>query len=63
MPKKKPERPSGMTPEALDELDRRHKAGEDMRGLFSLKTGKPIRQSADLAALNAEIGKLNLKPN
>lgn len=46
MAKRKNERQSGMTPEALRELERRFKAGENMSGLFSLKTGKPIKQSA-----------------
>lgn len=40
MPRKL-ERKSRMTPEALKELGRRHKAGEDMRGPFSLTTGRP----------------------
>ena len=60
---KKPERQSRMTPEALKELARRHRAGEKMGGLFSLKTGKPIKQSAELAAINAELaGMTELQP-
>lgn len=56
--KKGIERKSRMTPQALKELERRHKAGEDMRGLFSLKTGRPIKQSRYLAAVNEELGVL-----
>lgn len=36
-------RKSQMTPEAIAELARRHKAGHDMRGVFSLTTGKLVR--------------------
>ena len=36
-------RKSRMMPEAIEELGRRHKAGDDMRGAFSLTTGKPVR--------------------
>jgi hypothetical protein len=32
------------------------------RGPFSLKTGKPIKQTKALAAINAEVAKLQFKP-
>lgn len=51
-------RKSQMTPEALRELGRRQKAGEDMSGPFSLKTGKPIKQTPEMAAINAELAAL-----
>ena len=50
-----------MTSESLDELTRRHKAGEDMSGPFDLKTGKPIKQSKKLAAINAELAALKFE--
>lgn len=56
---RKPERKSRMTPEALDELTRRHKAGEDMSGPFDLQTGKPIKQTPEMAAINAELAALD----
>lgn len=56
------ERKSGMTKEALDELSRRHRAGEDMRGPFDLKTGKPIKMSDEMRALNAELADLRFMP-
>jgi hypothetical protein len=58
MPKKL-ERKSRMTPEALKELDRRAKAGESLSGLFDLATGRPIKQTARLAAINAEVSALD----
>ena len=55
------QRKSRMTSESLDELTRRHKAGEDMSGPFDLKTGKPIKQSKKLAAINAELAALKFE--
>lgn len=54
-------RKSRIMPEALDELERRHKAGEDMSGFFDLKTGKPIKMTPELAAINAELFALEWK--
>lgn len=59
---KKPERKSRITPEALKELGRRKMAGEDMRGPFSLTTGKPIKQTRQMAEINAELAQLQFKP-
>lgn len=51
---------SQMSKEALAELERRAKAGEDLSGLFDLKTGKPIKMSKRLRAINAELTTLKL---
>jgi len=54
-------RKSRMTVEAMRELNRRYKAGEDMTGPFSLVTGKPIKHTPEMAAINAELSKLDFK--
>lgn len=58
---KKASRKNRMTPAALKELGRRHKAGEDMSGLFSPVTGRPIKQTRQMAEINAELEKLNFR--
>lgn len=52
---------SRMTPEALTELDRRHKAGEDTSGFFDLATGKKIEMTAEMEAVNRELASLAFK--
>lgn len=59
--KKRPGRMSGMTPEAMIELERRIEAGEDISGMFSLETGKSIKQSPEMAAINAELAALKFE--
>ncbi len=54
-------RKSKMTVEALKELDRRYKAGEDMSGPFSLATGRQIKQTPEMAAINAELSALKFE--
>ena len=54
-------RRSRITPEAIQELGRRYKAGEDMSGLFDLKTGKPIKQTPEMAAINSELSALKVE--
>lgn len=56
-----PRRESKMTKEALLELERRHKAGEDMSGPFDLRTGKPIPMTPELRAINDELMRLEFK--
>lgn len=54
-------RVSRITPEATQELDRRYRAGEDMKMPFDLKTGKPIKQTPETAAINAELSALKFE--
>lgn len=56
-----PKRKSQITLEAIKELSRRVKAGEDMSGPFNLKTGRPIRQTKKMAAINAELSALKFE--
>jgi hypothetical protein len=57
MPRKLPQ---GMSKEAQANFIKMVESGH--RGLFSLKTGKPVKQTKALAAINAEVAKLQFKP-
>ena len=45
----------------MDSFNRLIAMGEDMSGPFSLTTGKPIKQTQEMAAINAELSKLDFK--